>query len=376
MPFLARQRYLIDYTLSAMWRRKGRCMALLVVYTWVVFLLASVLFFTGGLHREAEAVFVEGPDMVVQGLQAGRQTPLPETLAAELAKIRGVSEAKARTWGYHYDSETRANYTLMASEDMDLRPGEAALGNGIARLWGVREGDSLSLVTAAGKPTAFRIARVFTPSTELVSADLIVMDPETLRRFFALEPGLATDIVLTIPNPDEAANIARKVAERFPGTRPILKDEILRTYRALFDWRSGIVLVILAAAVLAFFVLAWDKATGLGQEERTEIGVLRALGWDLSDVLLARIWEGAIVSTLAFTIGLALAWTHVFSASAALFGPVLRGWSTLYPVFRPVPSVDLAAIAQLLFFTVVPYSLVGIVPAWRVAATDPSEVLR
>jgi ABC-type lipoprotein release transport system permease subunit len=341
-----------------------------------VFLLASVLFFTGGLRREAEAVFVDGPDMVVQGLQAGRHTPLPATLAEELADIRGVGEAKARTWGYHYDPETRANYTLMASEDMGLGPDEAALGNGIARLWGVREGDSLSLKSTAGELTAFRVARIFDPATELLSADLLVLTPETLRRFFDLEPGLATDIALTIPNPNEAPNIARKVAERFPGTRPVLKEEILATYRALFDWRGGIVLLILAAAVLAFFILAWDKATGLSHEERAEIGTLKALGWDTADVLMIRIWEGIILSSSAFLLGLILAWTHVFPAGAALFEPVLRGWSTLYPAFRPLPSTDLLTLFQLLFFTVVPYSLAGIVPAWRVAITDPSEALR
>ncbi len=373
---IERQRYLLDFTLSSMWRRKGRNLALLLAYTLVVFLLASVIFFAQGVRREAEAVFVDGPDMVVQKLQAGRHALVPEELATGLAKIRGVADAEGRLWGYYYDPETRANYTLMASDAFELQDDEAAAGNGVARLWGVEAGDALSLASASDEPVAFTVKEIFDPATELVSADLIVLTPDALRRFFDIEPGLVTDIAVTIPNPDEASNIARKIAERFPGMRPILKSEILRTYRALFDWRSGVVLVLLAAAALAFFIFAWDKAIGLGQEEKTEIAALKALGWDTSDVLLSRAWEGAVISTLAFVIGVLLAWAHVFPASAALFTPALRGWSTLYPEFRPVPAVDLFSLSQLFFLTVVPYSVIGIVPAWRVSITDPSEVLR
>jgi ABC-type lipoprotein release transport system permease subunit len=246
----------------------------------------------------------------------------------------------------------------------------------VARLWGIEAGDSLSLFNASGEPAAFDVKEVFAADAELVSSDLIVLTPDALRQFFSIAPGLFTDIAVTIPNPAEAPNVARKVAERFPGMRPILKSEILRTYRALFDWRSGIVLVLLASAVVAFFIFAWDRASALSQEEKTEIGALKALGWDTSDVLIARTWEGFVISSLAFVTGVLFAWLHVFPFSAALLTPVLKGWSTLFPAFRPVPAIDFFSLAQLFFLTVVPYSVIGIVPAWRIAITDPSEVLQ
>ena len=49
--FLRRQRYLIDYTLSSLGRRPGKSLALLLVYTLIVFLLASVMLFTQSLGR-------------------------------------------------------------------------------------------------------------------------------------------------------------------------------------------------------------------------------------------------------------------------------------------------------------------------------------
>jgi len=44
MPtFLERQKYLVDYTIAALLRRKTRNLGLLLVYTLLVFLFASVL---------------------------------------------------------------------------------------------------------------------------------------------------------------------------------------------------------------------------------------------------------------------------------------------------------------------------------------------
>jgi hypothetical protein len=42
-PWLERQRYLLDFTLSSLARRKGKNLALVLLYAVVVFALASVI---------------------------------------------------------------------------------------------------------------------------------------------------------------------------------------------------------------------------------------------------------------------------------------------------------------------------------------------
>jgi hypothetical protein len=39
--------------------------------------------------------------------------------------------------------------------------------------------------------------------------------------------------------------------------------------------------------LLAFLVLAWDRLSGVGETERREIAVLKAVGWSTRDVLSA-----------------------------------------------------------------------------------------
>ena len=64
-------------------------------------------------------------------------------------------------------------------------------------------------------------------------------------------------------NPQELRTIAAKVATRLPDTRPILREEVLRTYESIFDWCEGIALVFLSSAILAFAIFALEKASGL-----------------------------------------------------------------------------------------------------------------
>ena len=47
-------------------------------------------------------------------------------------------------------------------------------------------------------------------------------------------------------------------------------------------------------------MVAWDKATEPQPEERREIGVLKAVGWETSDVLAMKFWEGSSISLTAF----------------------------------------------------------------------------
>jgi PAS domain-containing protein len=375
-PFLQRQRYLLDYTLGALLRRPGKNAGLLLVYALIVFLLASVMLFTESLRQEARLLLADAPEIVLQRLEAGRHALMPADYLESIGRIRGVSRIYGRLWGYHFDPAVGANYTLMVPPDSTLAPGEAEIGRGLARSRGLEVGDVLSLRSVAGTPQAFRVVRVLAPESELVAADLILMGETDFRRLFGIPEGLYTDLVLRVRNPREVRKVAEKLVLALPDTRPILREEILRTYDALFSWRQGIVFVLLVGALLAFVIFAWDKASGLSAEERREIGILKAVGWETGDVIRMKFWEGAVVSLSAFLLGYLAAYLHVFQAGAALFAPVLKGWAILYPAFDPLPHVDGLQLATLALFTVFPYTAATVVPIWRAATTDPDSVMR
>jgi ABC-type lipoprotein release transport system permease subunit len=376
MTAIEKQRNIIDYTLSSLWRRKGKNLSLVVVYTFVIFLLASVMFFTHSIKKEASLVLRDAPQMMVQRLVTGRQDFIPLSYVDSIRKIRGVQSVKPRLWGYYYDAPSGANYTLVVNEDLKGKAGIAIIGNGVSRTLAIGKNQTIPVKTYDGSYVSLQVKGILSSTSELVSSDLILVSEEDFRNIFCVSKDHATDLVLEVRNEKELSTIAGKIAQMHPDTRPILRDEILRTYEAVFDWRGGLIAVILAGAFFAFIILAWDKATGLSAEEKKEIGVLKAIGWETSDVLLVKFWEGAAVSLSSFLMGILLAYVHIFLTSSVLFEPVLKGWAVLYPSFKLTPFINAYQLATLFFLTVIPYTTATIVPSWRSATIDPDSVMR
>jgi ABC-type lipoprotein release transport system permease subunit len=376
MSAFERHKNFLDFALSSLLRRQGRNLALILVYTLVVFVIASVIFFGSAIRREAQAILAEAPEIVVQRLVAGRHDLIPLSYLPTIEKIRGVRSAKGRLWGYYFHPASKSNYTIMVPDNFPHPDGEVVVGDGVLRTWGSSPGQGLYFKTYTGEAIVLKIADTFSAGTDLVSADLILTSAATFRRLFGISAAVATDLALKVRNESECATIAEKIVRALPDTRPITREEILRTYAALFDWRSGYIVVILSVSILAFFIFAWDKATGLSAEERREVGILKALGWDTSDILIMKFWEGSAISLTSFLIGVILAYLHVFFASATLFEHALKGWATLFPTFTLRPTVNAFEIATLFFLTVAPYSLITIIPTWSVAVSDPDAVMR
>jgi len=375
-PWIEKQRNILDFALSSLSRRKGKNIALVTVYSVLVLLLASVMFFTHALRKEAVLVLRDSPAMIVQRMVIGRHDLIPAGYADSIRTVKGVSGVRGRLWGYYFDPVVGANYTLLAPETFEHPAGSIVIGAGVSRSRSAMPGDILPLRGYDGQLVYFTIAGVLSSDSELVSSDLMLLSERDFRKLFHLPAGVYTDIVLDVRNSKEIPTVAGKIVRLLPDTRPITRSEVLRTYDSIFDWRSGIVVVILSAVALAFIIFAWDKASGLSAEEKKEIGVLKAIGWETSDVLWLKFWEGTAISLTSFLAGLLLAYMHVFWTPVSLFEPVLKGWSILYPEFRLVPEISPYQVATLFFLTVVPYTVATIIPSWRAATIDPDAVMR
>ena len=181
---------------------------------------------------------------------------------------------RGRLWGYYFDPVVGANYTLVVPEAGAPENGTIRVGAGVARARSLLAGDMIEFKTAAGDILELEAREFFSADSELVSSDLVLLSADD---FLAISGGAAdmvTDIAVGVRNPRELATVAEKIAARLPDTRVILREEILRTYDAVFNWRGGLLVIILAGAMLAFIILAWEKASGLGPEERREIDSL------------------------------------------------------------------------------------------------------
>ncbi len=365
-------------------------MGIILVFTFVVFIVGSILLLSYSFKREAYLILKGSPEILVHRMLAGRHELIPVSYMKEIMEIPGVSKIEPRYWGYYYDSITKANYTIMSIGDTVMKnnrllkgrlpePDErnvTAIGKGVAKARFIDIGSIFSLQSVDGGTMVFDVIGIFETDSELLTTDLIVLSESDFKKLVKMPEGMATDLAVHVYNEAEVPTVARKIREKFPDSRPILREEIIRTYDAVFGWRSGLVLTLFIGALAAFIILAWDKATGLSAEEKQEIGILKAIGWETSDILEMKFWEGLVISLTSFLLGIILAYLHVFFLGASLLAPALKGWSVIYPEYRLAPFINFYQIATLMAVTVIPYIASTIIPSWKAAITDPDIVMR
>ncbi len=401
---LEKQLNLLDYALASLWRRRLKNSSVLVVFTAVIFLVASFHLVTTALTETAGAVLRQTPEIVIQKMSAGRQEAIPVAYGEQLSRLFGIKKIVPRVWGYYFDEPFQANYTVLGVDPAAMPMGEHLVQTLLAGAWpgsaanqavvggAIRELLALSVAPPTVEDdfpdhSLFALHRpdrslkllstvgVFRDETALLTADLIAMSLADARDLFQIPADLATDLCVYVHNPAEITNLARKIAAILPDTRVLTRPQIEQTYRVVFGWRSGFAAVCLLAALAAFVILAWDKASGLSPEERREIAILKILGWETADLLLVRCWEALIVALLAFVAGCTLAWLHVVFFEAALFRPVLVGWSVIHPPFALTPRIEVKDLLLLFVLTVLPYLAATVIPTWRGAVVPAEDAL-
>lgn len=386
---------ILDYSLSSLWRRKLKNVSVTLVFAAVIFLLASFQMVTEALVRTSTNVLASAPEITIQKISAGRHESMPLSYTEKLTSIFGIQKIVPRIWGYYFDETHLANYTIMALDTKEMPLGDklpATLSHGsfptnndsgkvvvskdIVDLMELGSRRVFSFFRPDMTLKSFTIAGVFQEETDILTNDLIVMNMRDARDLFSIPQGMATDLCVYVSNPSEIQTIAKKIATVLPDTRVLTRPQILKTYKVVFGWRSGFASICLLSALAAFIIFAWDKASGLSPEERREIGILKILGWETTDVLAIRFWESFLVSSIALTIGCTLAYIHVVFFEASLLRPVMVGWSVLYPSFRLVPQISFADLLLIFSFSVLPYMAATIIPAWRSATVPPDSAMR
>lgn len=394
MGGLTKHLNILDYSLASLWRRRLKNVSIIAVFTGVIFLVASFQIVTQALTEQAGIALRSTPEITLQKMSAGRQEAIPIAYAEKLSGLFGIRSIVPRIWGYYFDEVEGANYTVMGidshrmplAEKLNLtlenendpelgKRGGAIVGKSVQGKIKRKGGNLLTLFRPDLTLVSFEINGVFKRETGILTDDLIVMHIDDARDLFNIQPGMATDLCVYVANKSEIATIAKKIANLLPDTRVLTNSQINKTYQVVFGWRSGFASVCLLAALFAFVILAWDKASGLSPEEKREISILKILGWETSDILAVRFWEGFLVSGLAFTIGCSLAYMHVMFFEATLFKPVLVGWSVIFPSLRLAPSFRVADFFLIFCFSVLPYLAATVIPAWRSASVPADSAI-
>ncbi|MFW2365536.1 MAG: ABC transporter permease [Desulforhopalus sp.] len=383
---------ILDYSLASLKRKRLKNAAIFSIFTGIIFLLTSFHLLGEVLTEAAERILHTVPDITIQQMSAGRQTSLGVAVEDELSSIYGIQRAERRIWGYYFDESNGANYTVIGSDSLrngnidgqeaglskgrlPANRGEVVISENIRRQLQLGERKFFSLFRPDLSQSAFQTVGIFNEEQDIVTADVMLMSLEDARDLFAIPQGFVTDLLVYAGNPREIDTIALKISDILPGSRVITRNQILKTYKVVFSWRSGLGTICLLTALVTFIILVWDKASGLSGEEVREVGILKVLGWQTNDIILLRFCESAAVGMLAFCFGYLSGWLHVALFDGVLFRPVFLGWSVLRPAFHLVPRFAFSDMLLLFSISVIPYLCATAVPAWRAAVVRAESVI-
>ena len=387
--------YLIEYAINAILRQKAKSFFIVLVFTLLTFLLSSVFFITNSIKYEQDATVNSLPQIIVQKIKAGRHYDIDENVVDKILEIQGVADVIPRVWGYYYFANAGVNFSIVGLDEYEKQYKNSfdkivkkvelennnksfmVLGRGVEKVMKNNYYKKyFNFIKPNGTLKKVNFAGVFDADTELESNDVIVMSKESAKEIFDMDENKATDIVVKVSNPKEIAMIASKIKLIYPDTRIITSNDLKVSYQNIFDYKSGVFLAIFTISLFTFFMIIYDKSSGLSSEEKREIGILKAIGWTIDDVLKEKFYESFIISFFAYTLGVGLAFFYVYMLNAPLLQNIFTGYSQLKTSFELPFVFDIQTLFLVFFLSVPSYIGATIIPSWRVATLEADEVIR
>jgi len=384
--------HLIEYAINTILRSKTKNFFIVTIFSLLIFFLASILFISNSIKYELNQTVDAIPQIIVQNVKGGKYYDIQTVIADEILEISGVDDAIPRVWGYYYFQRAGVNFSLIGINSYETQYKSSL--NKVASLYefnknsmvigaGVRKilqdnyyRDYFNFIKPNGKLKKIKIAGIFKNATNLESNDIIIMSQENLREIFDIKENRATDIVVKINNPLEVSTIASKIKRKYPNMRVVTNEDIKISYENIFDYKSGIFLLLFTISLFTFFMIIYDRVSGTSSQEKQEIGVLKAVGWKIDDILKEKFIEGALISFLAYIIGILLSIIYVYMLQAPIIRLIFEGFSPLRTTFNLPFVLDVSTMTLIFLVTVPIYISATIFPSWRIATLDPDEILK
>jgi putative ABC transport system permease protein len=324
---------------------------------------------------------------------------LPLSYKARIASVPGVRRVATANWfqGVYKDRKNFfANFAVDAEDYLAIYPEfiippeqraaflsdrrGALVGRALAERFGWRVGDTIQLESdippyRIGRPFEFAIRAIYDADrVKNPGADLSSMFFHFQYLYEATSRRVQAGTYVTyIDDPDRAGSVITSIDALFDNSDAQTKTETESAFTAGFISMAGNISFLLNAIGLAVaFTILLVTANTMSmavRERRTEIAVLKTLGFSGGTVLALILAESLMIGALGGALGLLLGWTSIKALHGA---PMIGAIMTFYPnvgLTAAVASVGMAAAVMLGL-------LAGIVPAVNSYRARVTEMLR
>jgi len=378
-----------------LFKERTRHIATLLLSVVMVALLSSVLFMSSSLRYSLTQTLEAQPDFVVTKLQGGEPTATPIAWMDELAEIYGVSKVTPRVYGRYFFKSKGKSFLIMGVDFLEeqshkgleeligatnlksfLKGNQMLVGQGVQSFLEANFYEkSYKFLTSKGEFVDVKIAKTLLPQTNLLSNDMIIMPLELAQTILGYGEEEVSDVTFSVVNPDEWQNIMDKVSALHYDLRVVSRDEVAKSYEHLYNYKGGLFLVLFLILLATFLLILYQRYSMVYSSEKRQIGLLRAMGWSISDVLKLKFAETLLVVLFSFILGVVLAYVFVFIFDAPLLSAIFLGGENLENHLHFVPLVEFSTLSTVFFIYALPFIASVMIPVWRVAITDAKEAM-
>jgi len=364
------------------------------ILTLLSILVSFVLF--GFLSAIKQAlvgrVEVAGANRLVVRHKVSIIQSLPESYKARMERIPGVAKATHLTWfgGIYKDPKNFfAQMPVLPEEFLEMYPEfilapeqkeawlktrtGAIVGRKSAERFGWKVGDKIPILSSIWAKTdgsqtwEFDIVGIFDGKSKSTDTTQMYFRHDYFEEARRWAKGTVGWYIITIKDPAQAAEIAKKVDQEFENSPAETKTEPEGAFVQAFAKQVGDIALITASILSAvFFTILLVAGNTMAQSvrERTgELGALKAIGFTNTQVLSLVLAESCLLAVLGGVLGLAIAWI------LTSHGDPTRGMLPLF--FFPVQDLFLG-----LAIAIVLGMATGIFPAVQAMRLRVADALR
>lgn len=386
----------LNFLFLLIYKHKSKHISISLISILIVFLISSVLFISSSIQKEVFNTLDAQSDFVVQRMNSGKIINTPTSWIDDFRDINGVSNIQQRVYGQYFFEPSQKYFTIVGIDLFEestnknikellkilnisdfLEKDSMIIGDGVNKtLKEFRYEDSYSFKLQNRELKKVSIFKALPKDTNIIANDLIIMDISLAKEILNIGEDESTDIVLNIPNELEHANIKIELILKHLDIRVIQKEDIKKAYENLYNYKGGIFLILFIIVMITFVLILFQRYTMISSSDKKEIGILRAVGWSIKDVIKLKIFETFIIAFISFLIGIILAYIFVFFFNAPILSNIFLGFQNLENSVSFIPNIDFSTISTLFLFFIIPYISAVLIPTWKIAVIEPSESMK
>ena len=377
-------------------KHKSKHIAIFIISILIVFLISSVLFISNSLKKEVFFTLNNQSDFVVQKTNNGKIFDTPISWIDDFSSITGLKNLQQRVYGQYYFMPENVYFTIVGVDLFEentnknindllktlnisnfLQNDYMIIGNGIKKIFDkYHYFDSYDFKLLDKNTINIKIFKDLPKEANLVANDLIIMDINLAKKILNIDEEYSTDIVLNVPNDLEKQNIKEQLILKHSNIRILQKENLKKEYENMFNYKGGIFLVLFIVVIFTFILILYQRYSMISSSDKKEIGILKAVGWSIKDIIKLKIIENFIVGFMAFIIGVIIAYIFVFILNAPILKNIFIGFSNVQNDFILNANIEFTTLITLFLFFIIPFLSAVLIPVWKIAVIDANESMK